>query len=153
MATVRPGRWTHQHDGDIVVFLIGMRVNRWLRVRQWWPTFTAMPRMLRELYADPSCGLLGHRMTLGAGGPVLVQYWAGLEQLKCYASDSGRQHRPAWQDFNARARRAGGVVGIWQETFVVNAGQHESVYTSMPVQGLAAATKHVPAPSRSGTGS
>lgn len=148
MATVHPGRWTHDHDGDIVVFLIGMRVNKPLRVRHWWPTLAAMPRMLSELYADPTSGLLGHRMTLGAGGPVLVQYWASNEQLMGYASDSGRAHRPAWQDFNARARWAAGAVGIWHETYVVPAGQHESVYSGTPAQGLAAATRHVPATSR-----
>lgn len=29
MATIEHGRMTHQHDGELVVFLIGMRINRW----------------------------------------------------------------------------------------------------------------------------
>ena len=33
-----------------VVSLIGMRVNRWRSVRAWFPVFTAMPRMLKELF-------------------------------------------------------------------------------------------------------
>lgn len=143
--TVRPGRWTHDHEGGLVVFLIGMRVNRWHRVDAWWPVFTAMPRMLRELAADPSSGLLGHRMTWGARGPLLVQYWAGHDQLMAYARSGEQQHRPAWRAFNARAARTGGAVGIWHETYVVPAGGHESVYTSMPVQGLALATSSVAA--------
>ena len=32
MATIANGRMTHQHDGELVVFLIGMRFNRPWRV-------------------------------------------------------------------------------------------------------------------------
>jgi hypothetical protein len=146
MAIAPPAaRYTHDHDGDLVVFLIGMTVNRWWRVRAWWPVFTAMPAMLRELYTDSGSGLLGHRMTLGAGGPVLVQYWASHDQLTTYARDAGRAHRPAWTAFNTRARSAGGSVGIWHETYQVTTGGHESVYSSTPVRGLAAATSAVAA--------
>ena len=144
MVHINPGRWTHQHDGEVVVFLIGMRVNQWHRVRAWWPTFAAMRPMLGELYADPGSGLLGHRMALTGDGPLLVQYWASSEQLLAYASSSERRHRPAWQAFNARARQAGTAVGIWHETYVVPAGCHESIYSGMPPQGLAKATAQVP---------
>jgi hypothetical protein len=137
----RSRRWTHRDDGTgVVVFLIGMRVNRWRRVRAWWPVFTAMPRMLRELYADPASGLLGHRMTLSADGPLVVQYWRDREHLTAYARDPGRGHRPAWQRFNASARASEGAVGIWHETFDVPAGASESIYVDMPLRGLAAAT-------------
>ena len=144
MAAIQAGRFTHQHDGDLVVFLIGMRVNRWRQVRAWWPTFTAMPTMLKELYADPSSGFLGHRMAFSLDGPLLVQYWASPEQLLAYAQSADRTHRPAWQAFNARARTAGAAVGIWHETFVVPAGGHESIYSGMPVLGLPKATTSVP---------
>ena len=153
MAAIQAGRFTHQHDGDLVVFLIGMRVNRWRQVRAWWPTFTAMPTMLKELYADPSSGLLGHRMSVSLDGPLLVQYWASLAQLLAYAHAPDRAHRPAWQAFNAGARKAGPVVGIWHETFVVPAGGHESNYSGMPVQGLAKATASVPIGKRTETAS
>jgi hypothetical protein len=134
-------RWTHLDDGTgVVVFLIGMKVNRWRRVRAWWPVFMAMPRMLRELYADPTSGLLAHRMTLSADGPLVVQYWRDREHLTAYARDAGRGHRPAWQRFNAEARASGGAVGIWHETYDVPAGASESIYVDMPVRGLAAAT-------------
>ena len=65
------------------------------------------------------------------------------EQLEC-AHDLGREHRPAWRAFNERARRARGDVGIWHVTFLARAGAHESVYMSVPVTGLPAATSHVP---------
>jgi hypothetical protein len=46
MPTVNPARITHDYDGELVVFLIGMRVNRLWRPDQWWPVFAAMPGML-----------------------------------------------------------------------------------------------------------
>ena len=36
-------------EGDFVVFIIGMRVNRPWKLHKWVPVFLAMPRMLKEL--------------------------------------------------------------------------------------------------------
>jgi Domain of unknown function (DUF4188) len=138
----RSARTTHRHDGELVVFLIGMRFNRPWRPDLWLPTFLAMPRMLTELHIDPDSGLLGHRFAIEPGGPVLIQYWASLDQLYSYASHPAANHRPAWAEFNRRARKVPGAVGIWHETFVVE--QAESVYVDMPVVGLARATASVP---------
>ncbi len=49
MAVIESGRMTHDHDGELVVFLIGMRINRWWRPDLWLPVFNAMPPMLAEL--------------------------------------------------------------------------------------------------------
>lgn len=131
-------RTTHDKDGDeIVVFLIGMRVNKPWRPDAWLPTALAMPRMLRELSRDPDSGLLGYRLTLGTDGPLVIQYWRDTESLYGYASDPGREHRPAWTAFFRRAKKAPGAVGIWHETYQVAAS--ESVYGDMPPAGLAAA--------------
>ncbi|WP_425546170.1 DUF4188 domain-containing protein [Arthrobacter koreensis] len=116
--------------------MIGMRVNRLHRPDLWIPVFMAMPRMLAELSADAGSGLLGYRITMGAGGPLVVQYWRTPEDA--YASDTGAEHRPAWAEFNRRARSAPGAVGIWHETYVVN--RAEPMYVGMPLTGLAAAT-------------
>ncbi|GAA0607969.1 hypothetical protein GCM10009001_26650 [Virgibacillus siamensis] len=35
------GRYTTENNQDIVVFPIGMRINKWLAVRKWLPVFTA----------------------------------------------------------------------------------------------------------------
>ncbi|HEX5511650.1 MAG TPA: DUF4188 domain-containing protein [Actinomycetales bacterium] len=148
MARVLPGRVTAAHDDDVVVFLIGMRVNRWSAVRAWWPVFKAMPAMLKELSQNPSAGFLGARGALGPNGPLLVQYWRSLDQLLAYAHDHQALHRPAWRDFNRRARESRGAVGIWHETFAVPRGAHESVYVDMPPSGLAAATAAVPVRAR-----
>lgn len=151
MADTHSGRFTDGGREALVVFLIGMRVNRWRAVRAWWPTMTAMPRMLRELSQDPRSGLLGYRLLIGAGGPYVVQYWRDLDALLAYAHDPEQQHRPAWRDFNTRARESHGAVGIWHETYAVPAGAHESMYVDMPVTGLAAATSHVPVGRRTDT--
>lgn len=153
MVKIEAGRVTDGHEGPLVVFLIGMRVNRWRRVRAWWPVFTAMPAMLRELSQQREGGLLGYQTTLGRSGPVLVQYWRGADELLAYAHDVDGEHRPAWRAFQGRARTAGPVVGIWHETYQVAAGAHESVYVAMPVTGLAAATSGVPVARRGDTAS
>lgn len=149
MTNVAPARITHDYDGDLVVFLIGMRINRPWRPDLWLPVFSAMPGMLAELLKDKESGLLGYRLTFGAGGPLLVQYWNSHEKLYRYASDRNAAHRPAWAAFNRRARKAPGAVGIWHETYVV--GRAESIYVGMPVAGLAAATSAVPVARRGET--
>ena len=53
MAQVIDKRVTAEIEGDFVVFLIGMRINKLWKVRKWLPVFVAMPRMLRELEARP----------------------------------------------------------------------------------------------------
>jgi Domain of unknown function (DUF4188) len=55
---LRKGRWAATYDGDLIVFLIGMRINRPWKPRQWWPVVTAMPRMLKWLDQHPQAGLL-----------------------------------------------------------------------------------------------
>ncbi|MFI6470284.1 DUF4188 domain-containing protein [Streptomyces sp. NPDC050516] len=140
-APITGGRVTAAAEGDVVVFLIGMRINRWRAVRHWLPVIAAMPRMLKELSRDGESGLLGLR-ALGGGGPRVhgvVQYWESREKLLAYASAQGREHHPAWAAFNRRARGAKGAVGIWHETYIVPVGSYESVYVDMPTAGLGAA--------------
>lgn len=139
------GRMTAAGDGELTVFLIGMRINRFWRVRSWWPVFGAMPRMLKELARDKDSGLLGSRLLLG--GPRLiyvVQYWSSHEKLLAYASAPDKQHRPAWAAFNRRLREGRGHVGFWHETYVVPAGAYEAVYLNMPPFGLGEATGVIP---------
>ncbi len=142
MARINAGRFTHRYSGDLVVFLIGMRVNSPWRPDLWLPVFFAMPRMLTELLREPGSGLLGVRFALGSGGPVIVQYWDSVDKLYAYASAPESGHRPAWSAFNRRARKAPKAVGIWHETFQVS--RAESMYVSMPTEGLAQATELVP---------
>jgi fumigallin biosynthesis monooxygenase-like protein len=149
MPTVNPARTTHDYDGELVVFLIGMRINQLWRPDRWWPVFAAMPGMLTELSKDPDSGMMGYRLTFGRGGPLLVQYWNSHELLYAYASNPSSAHRPAWTRFNRMIRKAPGSVGIWHETYVVD--RAETVYSGMPPAGLAAATSSVPVARRGDT--
>lgn len=151
MAKVVPGRRMHHHDirangDDVVVFLIGMRINKLWRPDAWGPVLAAMTPMLTELSRDASSGLLGFRTLLGLRGPTVVQYWRSVEELYAYASARDAEHRPAWTAFNRRAKKVPGAVGIWHETYV--GARAESMYVDMPVIGLAAATESAPVTSR-----
>jgi hypothetical protein len=142
MTTIEPARSTHHHDGELVVFLIGMTINRPWRPDLWLPAFLAMPTMLRELAEDAESGLMGYRLTFGWRGPTVIQYWNSVDKLYAYASDGNAKHRPAWAAFNRRARKAPGAVGVWHETYPVS--RAESVYVGTPAMGLAQATARVP---------
>jgi hypothetical protein len=138
---VHRGRYTAAVDGDFVVFLIGMRINRPWKPHKWLPVFFAMPRMLRWLRKRPESGLMGFDLAW-IRGPAVVQYWRSFEDLERFARGDGQPHLPAWRRFN-RAVRASGDVGIWHETYRVRAGEYEGVYANMPRSGLAAAGEHV----------
>jgi hypothetical protein len=142
MARVVPGRRTAQTDGPFVVFLIGMRVNRFFAFRKWIPTALAMGPMLRTLYQHPEKGFLGAQTFFYWRGVALVQYWRSLEDLERFARDQGDSHFPAMQRFNQAVGYKDGAVAIWHESYVVSSDHYEAVYGNMPVFGLAAATGH-----------
>ena len=142
MAKVVPGRMTHQHDGELVVFLIGMTINKPWRPDLWWPPFRAMPRMLRELSESEESGLLGHRLTFEGRNPTLIQYWASLDKLYSYAAKRDAEHWPAWRAFNRHATRASNAVGIWHETYLSRYA--ETVYVNTPALGLGKFTELIP---------
>ena len=147
MAEVINGRQTAALDDDVVVFIIGMRINRLRRPRSWLPAFQAMPRMLRELAADPSLGLL-RVQTFWAGRVLMgVQYWRSFDDLQAFARSTEHEHLPAWREFN-RLVRDNGDVGIFHETYRVGPGTAETFYGNMPPFGLAAAVGVVPVADR-----
>jgi fumigallin biosynthesis monooxygenase-like protein len=143
MAKVVPGRFTADIDGNFVVFIIGMRVNKPLKLRQWLPVAGAMPRMLRWLGKNPQAGLLGYHSGGTPRAPMLVQYWRSFEDLERFAKQPDAPHLSPWRRFLKEIGNSGDV-GIWHETYKVRAGEYEAVYGNMPVFGLAKATSHVP---------
>lgn len=146
-AKVVAGRQTAAHEGGLVVFVIGMRVNRWWAVHRWWPVMMAMRPMLEELSRNKELGFLGGRLALSADGPVSIQYWRSYEDLERYARH-GAKHLKAWQDYNRKAAASGASVGVYHETYVVDAGNYESVYVNMPQIGLGLVSGVVPATGR-----
>ncbi|MCC5626414.1 DUF4188 domain-containing protein [Nostoc sp. CHAB 5715] len=80
----------------------------------------------------------------------MIQYWRSFEDLERFARNPADVHLKAWQRFNQNIG-ADGSVGIWHETYLIEPGRYEAIYGNMPVFGLAAATKHVPAMGRKET--
>jgi hypothetical protein len=144
MSTIYKQRMSAHLEGDFVVFLIGMRINKFWKLHKWLPVFLAMPRMLEELYTHPESGFLGHM----SGGGLIVQYWRSFEHLEAYARSKDHAHWPAWVAFNQQVRHSDGDVGIWHETYQIAAGAYEAIYGGMPAIGLAKAGTLVPATGR-----
>src|SRR5438552_19071822 len=99
MARVVAERMTAQFEGEVVVFLIGMRINRIWKIHKWLPVALAMPRMLRELKAAPDSGFLGVESWI-VNPTIALQYWRSFEHLEGYAKDSAPPHRHACAVFN-----------------------------------------------------
>lgn len=141
MAKIFPQKMTAEMDGEFVVFIIGMRINKPWKVHKWLPVFLAMPRMLKELRGRPDSGLLGYWYP----GPLtVIQYWRSFEHLEAFAHGRGYGHLPAERAF---FRRGGfnGDVGIWHETYRVAPGMYEVVYGNMPAHGLGKVGRLMPA--------
>jgi len=136
------GRYTTENDEDLVVFMIGMRINRWFAIHKWLPVFTAMPPMIKELYTHKDeLGFLSMENYFGLRTTVMIQYWRSMEDLLSYARDD--KHLKAWRDFN---RKIGNnkAVGIYHETYQVEKKNYESVYGNIPLYGLGRALKQIP---------
>ena len=149
----RPPTLTHAHEGDLVVFHIGMTIRKPHRPDLWGPVFFAMPAMLAELEKNRAAhergeaqdlGFLGAHTLIGASGPWVVQYWKSTEQLYTYAAMPDRAHLPAWRRFHQTARKHPGAVGIWHETYAVPAEGIETLYGNGGIVGLGKATGTVP---------
>ncbi|MFE9856985.1 DUF4188 domain-containing protein [Streptomyces sp. NPDC005780] len=140
-----PGRTTAAAEGDVVILLIGMRINHFRGVHHWLPVLLAMPRLLRELSRDKSRGLLGYNLLTGSPRTYyVVQYWESKEKLYAYAAAPDMLHRKAWAMVNGKEKKSRQHVGLWHETYVVPEGGYESIYADMPAYGLAAATGSLP---------
>ncbi len=132
----RRGRVHADREDDVVVFLIGMRVNAFWKLHRWIPVFLVAPRIVRELRSEDESGLLGSWSFLSPPrGVGFVQYWDSFEDLRAYARDSDYLHLDAWAEYNEN--ESDGAVGIWHETYRIE--NYETVYNHTPPHGLGAA--------------
>jgi hypothetical protein len=143
MTEIIKQRMTADVDGEFVVFLIGLRINRPWKIHKWLPITIAMQKMLKELYQNPELGFVNVESWFGRTS-IMVQYWKSFEHLERYAKSESSEHLPAWAAFNKRVG-SNGDVGIWHETYLSQKGQYECVYNNMPKFGLAKVGAHVPA--------
>lgn len=126
-------RLTGRIEGEFVLFLIGMRVNRWWKIGQWLRVVLAMAGMQRELASDPGLGFLGAEQWLGRT-TLMVSYCRSMEDLMRYATSKTGKHLPAWRSFNQTVGTSGDV-GIWHETYRSRPGDYENVYVTCPPSG------------------
>ena len=130
------GRHTARYQGSLTVFVIGMRINRIFPISRWWNVAKTMPAMLAELSANPESGYLGgENLRYGMRTVCFIQYWRDFASLEAYGRDPDQIHWPAWRAFN-RAIGEDGSVGIFHETYVVEAGGFETIYNNVPPFGL-----------------
>ena len=134
MSKIIKQRMTAKIEGDFVVFIIGMKINKLWKLNKWIPVAKAMPAMLKELSAKPESGFLGFQL-LGGIPPTIIQYWRSFEHLEAYAKDRNGEHYPAWKSFNMKIK-SNGDVGIWHETYMIKAGNYENIYNNMPPFGM-----------------
>ncbi|MFC7391432.1 DUF4188 domain-containing protein [Scopulibacillus cellulosilyticus] len=146
--TIYPGRFMADPGNEVVVFIIGMRINKWWSVHNWLPVFKAMPPMIRELYMNKDLGFLSVETSVNLRTITMVQYWRSFEDLKAYAK--GPKHLTAWGNFYKKVGKTN-AVGIYHETYIVQAGNYESIYGNMPEFGLAKAIGHMPVSHRTET--
>ena len=93
MTRIVAERMTAQIDGEIVVFLIGMRINRLWKVHKWLPVARAMPRMLAELAETYRVGP-GHYECIYNNMPLfgLAKATAAVPASGRFESAGGRMH-------------------------------------------------------------
>ena len=72
MAKVIPTRMTAEIEGDFVVFLIGVRINKPWQIHKWLPVFMAMTPMLKELEKHPE-----------AWRPAAATSASGTKPIRC----------------------------------------------------------------------
>ena len=141
MGQIRKGRWTAQVEGDFVVFIIGPRVElrHPLRSLRDLGGQRGLQHMLKHLVGHPEKGLLGYQ----SAGLTSIQYWRSFEHLERFATDTEDPHLAVWRRYWKRVGTSDRT-GIWHETYLVRAGEYESIYGNMPPHGLGTAGSLVP---------
>lgn len=142
MSDVRLGRWTAEIEGDFVVFIIGARVNSKLRLLTSVGDLggrRGLNYMAKYLMERPEKGLLGYQNA----GFTMIQYWRSFDHLEAFAKNTDDPHLEPWRKFWRRVGKSGRT-GIWHETYLVRAGEYETVYGNMPPHGLGKAATLVP---------
>ncbi|MFZ3579750.1 DUF4188 domain-containing protein [Virgibacillus sp. DJP39] len=142
------GRFIANADESLVLFIIGIRINKILSFTKWIPVFTAMRPMINELYQNPELGFFHTEFLFSWRGVTLIQYWTNFEALEAYAR--GETHSTAWRNFNSKIKDDGSV-GIYHETYKVQKNESEAIYNNMPKFGLSNVFSHMPVSSNTNT--
>ena len=86
MAKMFEGKFTMRNDEEVVVFIIGMRINKRWKIRKWGQVFLAKPPMIRELHENKEeLGFLSMESYFGLRTALIIQYWKSVDHLQAYA--------------------------------------------------------------------
>jgi len=96
MSQTFPGRYTAQTDKPLVLFLIGMRINKLVEFSKWWPFARAVPAMIKELKARPDSAFLWSQNFIGGRTTLMSQHWRSFDDTLAYAHDKKGTHFPAY---------------------------------------------------------
>lgn len=143
-AEIFQGRWAAHSDEPFVVFVIGMRINKFFSLRKWTHGAYSFVRMHQDLLKHPEKGFLGGQQIVYGRGIGMIQYWRSFEDLEKYARSQLDRHIPAWRKYNQTVGNDG-KFGIWHESYLVEPGRFEAIYDNMPAFGLGTVLQHGPA--------
>ena len=139
MVSINKQRMVPVIEEPFVVFLVGMRINKFWKVHKWLPLYLKMSKIAKELSNMPDIGFMGHESWMG-NPRLIIQYWRSYDELQAYARSKDATHFPTWVSFNETIGRSADI-GIWHEVYVIEPGHCEAVYTHMPAFGLGKATR------------
>jgi len=124
-----------------IVFLIGLRINNFWKIHQWWRLVLTLPKILKELRQQKVAGFITGHLWYGRN-ILMVQYWDDFKSLEQYAKNNSKSHMPIWTFFNLKILSSVDV-GVWHETYQIEPGKFEAIYTNMPCFGLAQAGNYI----------
>ncbi|MEM8707919.1 MAG: DUF4188 domain-containing protein [Actinomycetota bacterium] len=137
------GRHHADLDGDVVVFPIGMKINRLWAIHRWLRPTVNTARMWWHLQRNRPAGYLGGYLFVYARGVGMMQYWRDFDALEGFSRDDSQPHLAAWRQL-VRQTAGDQTFGYWHETYVVNQRNAETIYGSMSPFGLSEAVGATP---------
>lgn len=144
MIPINMGWMAAEIDGEYVIYINGMRLNRLRALPKYVRAGLAAGRMFEELEADSDSGFLGYLPAyMGLRCGAAIQYWRSLEDIRRFAQDPDGPHVLAWQWYD-EAVGDGGDLGFWAELYVVKEGNFETFYRNVPPIGLGEHERLVP---------
>ena len=135
------GKYTSKPEDSFVIFIFGMRINKFLYLWLWIPFFIRLFRMVRRLRQYRESGMMNANLFFSGQGLGVMQYWESFDKLEFFAKDNNDLHIPSNIKYKKSIGKSG-KIGIWHETYLVEHDKFETMYFNMPKWGLAKATNH-----------
>jgi hypothetical protein len=143
VTNILQGRVTARSDKPVIVFAIGMRVNRLYAIHKWFRPTVNTFRMWWYMQHQRPKGYLSGYLFLYSRGAGMMQYWESFEALEAFSHDKSQPHLAAWRHLAMQSKHDQ-TFGYWHETYQIAPETSECIYGNMPQFGLAEAIGHLP---------